>query len=148
MVESGAGNGTWFSKGTDRHPVWHVNWRTGELTVTGEVPEQATMKTVDGEILQDNEAKRFRADRAIADKKSNILTLTGHVSIYSPKRGANLRCDKLVYSADEKLFRASGNVSFLSKNTTIVGIPAAFAASDFSQVASPDMYKESHATKP
>lgn len=139
-----AGETTMFTDDAKPKPEWHVKWNKAQVTAEGGAPMFGKMFDVRGEIFQAKDTKTFHADRAVA-LSSNVLTLTGRVEVYSPKSDATLDCDKLIYDGKKKTFDASGNVSLKSKTVKITGVPEAMADSDFTQVSSPDMFKENNA---
>jgi len=144
-VVSERGDATWYGNEAARPPIWHVEWQKANLSSVGDTPTVGKMSTVKGEIFQKKETKTFSADQAVA-QASNVLTLTGNVLVFSPNLKATLKCDKLVYDANKKLFDAQGNVSLKGKNINIEGVPEAVATSDFDQVASDEgMLKEKNA---
>jgi len=145
-AEIEGGDGTWYSPADDQHPLWYLKWQSATVEAENDVPVVSSMSGVSGEIFESDGTKSFRADRAVADKNSNVLTLTGDVSVYAPKQRANLKCKKLVYNAVRKTFLGSGNVSLTSPTVTLTGVPEAESDSNFNQVASPEMFKEGHAT--
>ena len=138
------GEATWFDEGPSEAPVWKVEWKRADVVAVGETPGFGKMIGATGEIYHGDDIKSFKADRAIA-QSSNVLTLTGNVTVHSPKSAATLTCDKLVYDANEKVFDAQGNVSLKGKNIDITGVPEAKADADFTQVASPDLFKRPNA---
>lgn len=127
--------------------LWHIRWKEAAFNIVDEIPTVGKMKGVDGEILQAKDVKTFKADEGQADKKTDILTLTGNVSISSEKEGSHLICDKLVYDSNEKVFDATGNVSVTNKTVKITGLPAVMATSDFSEISSPELFKGQNAAK-
>ena len=131
-----------FTDPLNQHPAWHVKWGKFQLTVVNEAPKLGTMQEVSGEIYDNGKAKRFRADEAIADKASLVLTLAGRVSVFSAEDNTNLTCDKVVYLAKPALLRATGNVSVKSPKYMITGIDEEVAKADFSIIGSPDMFGE------
>ncbi len=143
-VFTDAGDSTMFTN--DAKPVreWHVKWKKAQATAEGGAPMFGKMFDVRGEIFQAKDTKTFHADRAVATS-SDVLTLTGGVQVYSPKSDATLDCDKLIYDGKKKTFHASGNVSLKSKTVRITGVPEAEADADFTQISSPDWFKENNA---
>lgn len=139
-IESTPGEATVFSDPMNQHPVWHVKWGKVQLTVTGQKPKMGTMQEVSGEIYQEGKPETFKADEAIADTDSRVLTLTGRVSVFSGKDNTNLVCDKVVYLARPQLLKASGNVTVKSPKYMITGIDEEVAKADFSMFGSPDMF--------
>ena len=97
------------------------------------------------EIFENGKPQRFRADEAIADEASLVLTLTGRVSVFSAEDSTNLICDKVVYLAKPQLLRAIGNVTVKSPRYVISGINEEMAKADFSVIGSPDMFGEANA---
>jgi lipopolysaccharide assembly outer membrane protein LptD (OstA) len=142
-----AGETTWYSSDAKPLPEWHVKWQKAQATAEGGSPMFGKMFNVTGEILQTKDTKTFRADRAVA-VSSDVLTLTGSVVVHSPKSAATLNCDKLVYDGKKKVFDATGDVSLKTNTVKITGVPEVKADSDFTQVSSPDMFKEKNAKGP
>lgn len=115
------------------------------MTVVGETPTIGTMKDVTGDIYQAGQSpKKFRADQAVADRKSNVLTLSGKVSIYAPDQKANMKCDKVVWYGEREVLDGEGNVSLVTDRYSLTGLNAVEARPDFSVVATPDMFTEGH----
>src|SRR5437764_8226998 len=114
QLESQPGEATVFSDPMNQHAAWHVKWGKVQLTVVGEKPTVGTMHDVSGELFENGKPQRFRADEAIADEASLVLTLTGRVSVFSAEDSTNLICDKVVYLAKPQLLRAIGNVTVKS----------------------------------
>lgn len=113
--------------------------------VTSAEPILGTMHGVSGEIAQEGKpARTFIADTAVGDKEKNVLTLMGNVSVYAPEDSGNVRCDKLVYDANAGVFLANGNVSLKNKDYSLGGFPALNATSDFSEIATPDLFRGGH----
>ncbi len=148
-VVSENGDATWFGAASTHPRQWHVAWRKAVVSASEGAPTLGKMADVKGEIFQPKETKTFRSDQAIV-QGSNVLTLAGNVQVYSPSRRATLKCDKLVYNANQKVFDAQGNVSVKGKDIDIAGIPEAMADADFKEISSPDLFsapKEGHGPK-
>lgn len=134
------GEVTEYALSPQRHPVWHVKWQGAEVNTVNGAPQLGKLKGVSGELLQQGDPKSFRADEAIADRQSNVLTLTGKVSVYSPRDKANLVCEKVVYLSKDQLLHATGNVTVKSPQYSISGVPEVMSKADFSVIASPDLF--------
>lgn len=140
-IASTASSVTDYSLPPDRHVLWRIFYKNAQVTFEGDEVQVGRMQDVSGQIYQKDGVKSFRADNAEGDHSSQILTLTGHVSVYSPKEDANLKCEKLIYDAKKKLYSASGDVSLVNRRYSLTGLPAAIADSSLSQVATPDMFE-------
>jgi hypothetical protein len=148
FIVNEGGKLTRYSEGEHRRQLWHIEWQKAEAQVSGEIPTFGTMTGVRGEIYQNGKPpKVFRADTAIADKQSDVLTLSGQVSVYSPDQKANLKCDKVVWDPHKEIVQATGNVTVGNDKYTLTGLPAIMARSDFSVIATPDMFQEANAAR-
>jgi len=141
-IQSQPGSATVFSDPMNQHKAWHIKWGQFQMTVVGEKPQVGKMQKVSGEIYENGKPETFKADEAIADQASRVLTLTGRVSIYSGEDNTNLTCDKVVYLAKPQLIHAIGNVTVKSPKYVISGIDDEVAKTDFSMIGSPDMFGE------
>jgi hypothetical protein len=128
--------------------LWTVNWARASILFESEENFGGKMVEVTGTIFEnDQPASTFKAAEAYANRASNTLKLTGGVSVKSVKDGSTLSGSEVIYFAEKSLIEASGNISLDAKTYTISGIPKILASSDFSEIATPDMYKGKNAKK-
>ena len=121
--------------------MWHIFYQGASATGTGYDLNKVKLMKVSGQIFRDKEVNTFRADQGIGDGNLRVLTLAGHVSVYSPKDKANLRCDKLYYDAKKEIYRASGHVSLVNDRYSVTGLSEVLTDSKFSEIATPDLFE-------
>lgn len=131
-----------------RIKLWTVNWERASILFESEEKFGGKMVQVTGTIFEkDQPASTFTAGEAYANKESNTLKLSGGVSVKSLKDGSLLKGSDVLYFAEKGLIEAAGNITLEAKKYTISGIPKILASADFSEIATPDMYKGNHAKK-
>jgi hypothetical protein len=137
-----------YSPPPNRHRLWRVHWKTAKMEVKDEVPTVGVMDGVDGDIDdRSGIPKTFRADGAVIDHDSHVLTLTGNVVVTSSTDKSSLKCDKMVWKPNKNVLAASGNVSYQTPKYTIANVPEILANGDLSVIATPGLFKESDEKK-
>ncbi|AIE85588.1 LPS export ABC transporter periplasmic protein LptC [Fimbriimonas ginsengisoli] len=132
----------------EREPAWYVKWVNAKVQMTSNGPVGGRMEGVSGNFFKDGKkSTTFQAQSGLADKANNILNLAGQVQVVAPnpKPGATkpravLTCDRLVYDATTKRFKALGHVQVVGEVGTIGTLSELWATEELDQVATPDMF--------
>ena len=126
-------------EGFKRHLLWTVKWDSAQVQYAGDEDFGGTMEKVSGTLYGENERgdpdqplTDFTADRAYADKKSDLLRLEGRIRLTSRDGTRSATCDQVDWHPSKKLLKAAGNVII---NTD------AYSAGTFKELwASPDLH--------
>jgi lipopolysaccharide assembly outer membrane protein LptD (OstA) len=99
------------------------------------------MLGVTGTIFQaQRPVTTFRADRGEADRTHQMLTLEDHVRVTAIKDGSRLNCDRLVYDARGKFYRATGHVTILGPAGQVGTLSEVLTTPDLAVVATPELF--------
>lgn len=111
------------------------------ISNNSKAPKGAVLQTVHGEIFKNERVvSTYKADTGSADKKSQILTLTGGVQVVSNDPKMTLTCDQLTYDSQRKLMKAKGHVAVTGELSTVGTLDELWSTSDFSKIASPELF--------
>ncbi|HVT11612.1 MAG TPA: LPS export ABC transporter periplasmic protein LptC [Fimbriimonadaceae bacterium] len=126
-----------------RDLIYHITWGEGVIQVGNEGIFAGTMDAVSGEFYEKGTpASTFRADHAKADRATDTLTLTGHVTVVSKTQDATLTCDKVEWRNKEQIVKAFGHIEIRGGNGIISGLDELWATPKLDYISTPGMYKK------
>ncbi len=134
------------SQTPQRDLIYRITWADGVVQVGNEGVFAGTMESVSGEFYEKSKlASTFQAEHAKADRDTDTLTLTGHVTVISKAYNATLTCDKVEWRNKEKIVKAFGNIQIhgemRGENGTFSGLDELWATPALDYFATPGMFK-------
>ncbi|HVL38618.1 MAG TPA: hypothetical protein VM328_04420, partial [Fimbriimonadaceae bacterium] len=124
-----------------REDVWKVRWERAELEYAGEGSFGGTMHGVSGTIYEGGvEVSDFSAQRAQADKESNLLRLSGQVRVVARESQSVLTCDTLDWLDVTEMLQAQGNVTLETPAYQVGRFPVIWAAPELEEYGTPDRF--------
>lgn len=124
-----------------REPLWTVRWETARIEYGGENEISGKMSSVSGEMYENGQvANTFVADYAEAEKQSNRLTLTGHISVKAKEHAASMACEKLEWDGLKQLMKATGNVNLKSDLYDAGVFDILLASPTMNKIGTPDLF--------
>lgn len=119
-VRTSAAEGTRYSSGKNRRPLWTVRWNRADLNASEEGEFYGTAYDVSGTFFKGAQAaSTFRAKRAVIAQKGNTLELLGGVSVQSERPPSKLECDSVIWDPEREVGEARGNVRFTADDVVI-----------------------------
>lgn len=157
-IATDAGKFTRVSEKDGRPTLWTAEWKSAKLDVSSEGSFGGELERVSGQIFRaGNAVSRYRADKAIAKRDSNVLVLSGNVEVESlrpapSQRPENafegtLHCDRLEWDGDREVVRAIGNVTLNTPQYGMGPFPEIVASPDLKHIATPNLFKDEHGNK-
>jgi hypothetical protein len=139
---TGSGEATVRDPDGERPIRYVLRWKETQLDYTLEKgPAGGKVTGASGEMYREGKlASRFTADSAVADKANNLLTLQGNVVVNGMDPKARLKCQKIEWKIDEKLFKAFGKVTIKFKDGTIGPVDELWCLPDLERAGTPGFY--------
>jgi hypothetical protein len=141
VVRSGDGEATRYSADGKRTPLWSVRWKEAEIDLGTKGFFGGRMEQVSGTLYDSGkQTSTYRANRATADRNSDLLVLQGEVELQSPERGMVLACERLEYRPERKMLRATGNVRIQVNGGLLTAGQELLATPDLKTVSTPELF--------
>jgi hypothetical protein len=124
--------------------LWTVKWKSAQMDFyqTGK-NFAGTLNDVTGSIYDNGStASTFEGVRSRADKAKEVLILEGKVKVISQKPRLTLTCDRMTYSAKDRIVRAHGHVVVRGESGTISGLQDVWATPELDVLGSPEMFRK------
>lgn len=119
-VRTSAAEGTRYSSGKNRRPLWTVKWARADLNASEDGAFYGTAYDVSGTFFKGSQAaSTFHAARAVIAQKGNTLELLGGVSVQSQKPRSKLECDSVLWDPEREVGEARGNVRFTAEDVVM-----------------------------
>jgi hypothetical protein len=140
-VNVGSGSAMRRLEGEGRQRAWSIRWESAQIEYGDDENFGGEMTGVSGTLYRDDQAVgTFRADQAIADKKTSLLTMRGNVRLAATDPESTLHCGELQWLADEDLVKAKDRVRLESEFYTAGEFGEVWARPDLSRIASPETF--------
>lgn len=145
-VFTGSGEATRHSGEANRKKRWTIRWKESQFETHEEGRVSGVMKGVTGTIFRnDRPVSDFSADRGIARKENDVLSLEGKVRMISRDPKGELICDRLDWQPDADRIEAKGNVRGTMSGWRMGVFPELWCTPDLRTVATPDLFgKDGH----
>lgn len=119
-VQTSAAEGTRYSTGSSRRPLWTVKWTRADLTYSEEGAFYGTAYGVSGTFFKGTQAaSTFQAKRAVIAQNSNTLELLDGVTVESKKPASRLECNAVLWDPEREVGEARGNVRFTAEDVVL-----------------------------
>ena len=123
-----------------REKQWYIEWQSANLAIING-QQSGDMFKVKGNAFEKGEvASTFSADHAEADRAADRLILDGGIKITSEATKAVLTAKKVEWLPNDKLFKASGDVSLDSPKGVVGPVDVLYADANLKKVASSIKY--------
>lgn len=145
VVNTGPGGATARAADAAHTPTYHIAWKSAKIDLSDRGLLGGSMEQVTGEMYAKGKpVNSFRADRAKADRKTQILSAEGEVLVFSKEFAAKLACQRLEWDAKKNVVKAMGGVVLTGTNGqgAVGPVPELWATPDLHLVATPDMFKQ------
>lgn len=145
IVNTGPGAATARATDAAHTPTYHIAWKSAKIDLSDQGLLGGSMEQVTGEMYgKGKPVNSFRAARAKADRKTQILSAEGDVLVFSKEFAAKLACRRLEWDAKKNVVKAMGAVVVTgTKGQGTVGpVPELWATPDLRIVATPDLFQQ------